>query len=70
MIDLAKAEAIMLHMHQGQAAECEEESQEEDDVNKNANNGVYYDIRIKSHYCLGEQQVIFVFTNVSAEKEL
>jgi len=27
-------------------------------------------VRIKSHYSKGQRQVVFVFTNVSAEKEL
>ena len=33
-------------------------------------NGVYYDVRIKTHYWGTQRQVVFVFTNVSAEKEL
>jgi hypothetical protein len=33
-------------------------------------NGVFYDVRIKTHYFGGQRQVVFVFTNVSAEKDL
>ena len=33
-------------------------------------NGVYYDVRIKTHYFGTERQVVFIFTNVSAEKDL
>jgi hypothetical protein len=32
---------------------------------------LYYDVRIKSHKVFGSKdQIMFVFTNVSAEKEL
>ena len=77
MINLAKEEAILLHLHQGEAAECgQDESYESSkDVDrekekKSINDGVFYDIRIKAHVVQDEQQVIFVFTNVSAEKDL
>jgi hypothetical protein len=33
-------------------------------------NGIFYDVRIKTHYFGGQRQVVFVFTNVSAEKDL
>lgn len=33
-------------------------------------NGVYYDVRVKTHYFGTERQVVFIFTNVSAEKDL
>lgn len=39
-------------------------------MERKAINGVFYDVRIKTHYFGGQRQVVFVFTNVSAEKEL
>ena len=33
-------------------------------------NGTYYDVRIQSHYFGTQRQIVFVFTNVSAEKGL
>jgi signal transduction histidine kinase len=33
-------------------------------------NGIFYDVRIKTHFFGGQRQVVLVFTNVSAEKEL
>jgi signal transduction histidine kinase len=33
-------------------------------------NGIFYDVRIKTHYFGGQRQVLFVFTNISAEKDL
>lgn len=33
-------------------------------------NGTYYDVRIKTHYFGTQRQIVFVFTNVSAEKGL
>ena len=80
MINLATDEAMLLHMHQGLASPCDQEvddegnlivKQGEDKQEEDPDfNGVYYDVRIKTHYFGTQRQVVFVFTNVSAEKGL
>ena len=78
MIQLATDDAMLLHMHQGLTSPCNEdedegaegkEAQEVKTSDKNFN-GVYYDVRVKTHYFGTQRQIVFVFTNVSAEKEL
>jgi hypothetical protein len=43
---------------------------EQEQIERKPINGDFYDVRIKTHYFGGQRQVVFVFTNVSAEKEL
>lgn len=63
MLQMATDEAVLLHMHQGLASPCDErkynETEQKEPLTKDegANaadkdnfNGVYYDVRIKSHY--------------------
>lgn len=57
------------------AAKAEEKKKEEENKpveqgQSSQFNGVYYDVRIKTHYFGTQRQIVFVFTNVSAEKEL
>ena len=83
MITLATDEAMLLHMHQALVSACifedddDDEGREQDagkqvanDNEKGAQNGTYYDVRIKTHYFRNQRQIVFVFTNVSAEKDL
>lgn len=72
MIMMATDEAMLLHMHQGLASPCDEpdENEKQEQQPDEKFNGVYYDVRIKTHYFGTNRQVVFVFTNVSAEKDL
>lgn len=84
MIEMSKEETVLLHMHQAVSSPCDEDSSMEE--NKSDEEGLveqekkektpwddlYYDVKIKSLFTPGdkEQQIIFIFTDVSAEKEL
>ena len=62
MIELATDDAFLLHMHQGVFSPCEEDDEDNedgiapekmkslDDKMDESFNGVYYDVRIKTHY--------------------
>ena len=60
MIQLATDDVMLLHMHQGLASPCNEDEEEgtegkegqevkQQTQDKNFN-GVYYDVRVKTHY--------------------
>ena len=79
MLNIATDEAMLLHMHHGLQAVCDQDVSDEDEEQapkpkeeekKDDSFGSYYDVRIKTHWSGSNRCVIFVFTNVSAEKDL
>jgi hypothetical protein len=75
MVELATDEAMILNMNQKLRAICEPEQQIENPQQKYnlldvSQEDSYYDIRIKAHRGFKQRLVIFIFNDVSAEKEL
>lgn len=81
MIEMSKEETVLLHMHQAVSSPCDEDSSDhseeglmdsEKGQTKTPWDDLYYDVKIKSLFTPGdkEQQIIFIFTDVSVEKEL
>jgi signal transduction histidine kinase len=86
IIDMAADEAVMLQLCFDKVEDCEDnerrllsdlesarkpkEPADKKELERNPIDGVYYDVRIRTHFFGGEKQVVFAFTNISAEKEL